>query len=163
MLKTIGYSYSEGRNEYHIAPIMFFNEPRLDHLSWITTLFPSEDAKDNTKKLSQKLGNFIQYYHPEKLLIIGGDISCLQSILEHYPNKANLVINTAITIELPKHIHLGNDLQETILCIDAKNPIPNIIPNANIITIINYDYKQDTHQQVFNQLIDLILSAKVSD
>lgn len=161
MLKTIGYSHSEGNDEYHLAPIMFFNEPRLDHLSWITTLFPTEGDKDNIE-LSKKLGNFIQYYHPDQLLIIGGDISCLKTILDHYPNRANLVLTAPLTIELPEHIKTNSDFVETILCIDAKNPIPNIIPNANIICIINYNYKQDKDQSIYNKLVSLILSAKAS-
>lgn len=157
MLKTIGYAYSEHKDHYHITPLLFYNEPGLEHLEWITTLFPKDDIPDNTQFLNQQIDNFIQYYQKEPLLIIGGDSSCLIGICQNYPKKANLIAPHLKTLTLPPQVILnGTDNPDTIFCIDAKHPLPKKIPTANIIVIIDYDYTKDKNQAILAQLKQLI-------
>lgn len=146
MLKTIGYAFSLHQESTQLSPTLFFNEPDLENLDWVATLFPEDN-------IQIKLTNFISHYHQEPLLIIGGDDSCLQSILKH-PTPCNII--TYGNFDLPKPT---TDKSHNIVIIDAFSDLPKKIePNTLLTAILNYDAKKDPTGTVFKNIKRLLIT-----
>lgn len=149
MLKTIGYAFSEQNNQDQLCPLLFFNEPELENLSWITTLFP----KENQTLLAQQLTHFIDYYQNDPLLIIGGDLSLINIIDQHC--KPHWISNNKTLCTT----HPVSTNSKTVYCIDARYPLPDKIEKSNMITIIHYDYTKDIDKTIFQGIKSLLVQA----
>ena len=166
MLYTIGYTFIEDTENPNkqLAPALFFNEPDLKHLSWIATVYPKTDDTEAAKKQClEQLCNYIQYYRPSPMCIIGGEASTLAAVCQMFDHPSCMLLGQEradVKKIIEPYCDLSPVVQAKIVCIDAHdlhNPdFSGTLAPQSICMVINYDYTNDTNQSTLNAIKDFL-------
>ncbi len=180
---AIGYAFSQDpTSQSHIAPILFYQEPELSHLTWINTIYPKcEDPAESLPNCLLQLKNYIAYYQEKQTVVIGGDESAIEGTLLAYkkpltiylyhpkpqsikdriialdPNA--LIVDTAnLTVSDPQNTQiLAVDAGYFLIKANEGVTLPNLLRQLsglkfNTIIITGYTACKDPSKSLFNAL-----------
>jgi hypothetical protein len=130
---TIGYALSQTRSnsQTHLAFSLFYNEKALSHLAWVATIYPKNNDPDlNKEECCKRLSNYIQYYHKESTLVVGGDQTAILGVYRGYTSPSHLLLLSHEPCGLAP---LYNQLDATLL-----SELADIKDAHSTISIVGY-------------------------
>lgn len=132
---AIGYAFSLNiTNQSHLSPALFYHEPELEHLNWIATIYPKfEHPEKSLPVCNLQLSNYLAYYYTQQVVIIGGDMSVLESIHQTYSH----------TLAQPASIYLLHPQPQAII-----QPYLNDQEAATYSSLKGFDAPSDIIQSV---------------